>query len=179
MQKTASRKVEVDPLLDVRVKEILAQKDRITSTGCEWYTVHVANPDKEKEINIFYGPEVSVESLVEMKARRIAAEKSVLRRQRDARCKLAEAEVHIQTGSVQAAEGALSKAFSFLKNTKNQTLMDDYHQLQRDLTALRETLRQREIEEREAKRKAIEEQERKRREEDAEKQRKFLEAQKK
>lgn len=180
MQNTASRKVEVDPLLDARVKEILAQKDRITSTGCEWYTINVANPDKEKEINIFHRPEVSVESLVEMKARRIAAEKARIEAiEIDARYKLAEAKVHIQTESVQAAEAALAKAFSSLTGIKNLVLMDDYRQLQRDLFALRETLRQREIEKHEAKRKAIELQEKKRREEEAEKQRKFLEEKRK
>ena len=75
-QKTLSRLVEVDPLLDAKVKEIIAQRNRITITGCEWYTVHVTDPDKEQEINIFHAPEVNVESLVEMKARRIVAEKA-------------------------------------------------------------------------------------------------------
>lgn len=177
-QKTLLRQVEVDPLLDAKVKEILAQRNRITSTGCEWYTVYITDPDKEKEINIFHAPEVNVESLVEMKARRIVAEKARIEAaEKDARYKLAEAKVHIQTESVHAAETALAKAFSSMKGIKNQALMNDYRHLQRDLSALRETLRQREIEKREAERKAIEEQERKRREEEAERQRKFLEEQ--
>ena len=174
-QKHIEKSVVVDPLLDAKIKEILTQKDRITNTGSTWYTVHISNPDSPRTIAVFTGDEIKTDSLVEIKAKRVAAEKERIKKaEQSARYKLAEAKVHIQTESADAAETALSLAYSYIKNVKNQGLLDDYRQLRRDLASLRETLRQREIERQEAERKAREELERKRREEEKERRRQFL-----
>lgn len=179
-QKQKGTRVNVDPRLDAKVKEILAQKERITSTKCDWFTVHIPDPEPKKHIAIFEGREVEVESLIEIKEKRLAAEKARIKAVEDnARYKLAEAKVHIQTESADAAESALNKAFEYLKEIKNQTLLNDYRQLRRDVASLRDMLRQREIERREAEQRAIAEEERRRREEEEERQRKFLAEQRK
>lgn len=174
-QKHIEKSVVVDPLLDAKIKDILTQKNRITNTGSSWYTVHITNPDSHRAIAVYTGDEIKTDSLVEIKARRVAAEKERIKKaEQKARYKLAEAKVHIQTENVDTAEAALSLAYSYIKNVKDQGLLDDYRQLRRDLDSLRETQRLQEIKRQEAERKALEEQERKRREEKEEQQRQFL-----
>ena len=174
-QKHIEKSAVVDPLLDSKIKDILAQKDRITNTGCSWYTVHITDPEPPRTIAVFTGDSITTDSLVEIKTKRVAAEKErVKKAEQSARYKLAEAKVHIQTESVDAAETALSLAYNIINNLKNHNLLDDYRQLRRDLASLRETLRLREIERQEAERKAREEQERRRREEEEERRRQFL-----
>ena len=179
-QKRRAEVPNVDPMLEVKINAILEKKGRITTTPTDWFTVEIPNPDPKPEIAIFQPMEIEVESLAEIKARRIAAEHARIKAAEEAaRYKLAEAKVHIQTESVEAADAALNAAYTSLQSIKNQNLLDDYRQLRRDVTALRETLRQREIERQEAERRAREEAERKRREEEEERQRKFLAEKKK
>ena len=166
-QKRKKQSVAVDPLLDARIKEILAKKDRITNSGCPWYTVHIINPDLPRTIAVFTGDEIKTDSLLEIKSKRVAAEEERIKKVvQSARYKLAEAKVQIQTENVDSAESTLSLAYSYIKEVKNQALFDDYRQLRRDLSSLRDTLRRREIERQDAERKAREVQERKRREEE-------------
>ncbi len=167
-------------MLEVKINAILEQKGRITTSPIDWFTVEVPNPDPKPEIAVFQPMKIEVESLAEITAKRIETEKARVKAAEEAtRYKLAEAKVHIQTESVEAAEVALNGVYASLQSIKNQDLLDDYRQLRRDVTSLRETLRQREIERLEAERRAREEAERKRREEEEERQRKFLAEKKK
>lgn len=173
-QKVKQPSMSSSPELDKKISEILEAKGRITTSTTEWYKVTIHNPEPRKEIQIFQGQEISVDTLSGLKNRRIEKEKARIKAAEDAvRYKLAEAKVHIQTESVSAAEKALSAAYDSLGDLKSQNLWDDYRQLQRDLADLRETLRQREIERRAAEQRAIEEQERRRREEEEERRKRF------
>ena len=145
-QKHRGESPKVDPMLEVKINAILEQKGRITTSPIDWFTVEVPNPDPKPEIAVFQPMKIEVESLAEIKAKRIETEKARVKAAEEAtRYKLAEAKVHIQTESVEAAEVALNEAYASLQSIKNQDLLDDYRQLRRDVTSLRETLRQREI----------------------------------
>ena len=149
--------------LNEKILEILKAKGRITTTTTVWFKVTIHNPEPRNEIQIFKGPQICVDTLSDIKHRRIEKEKTRIKAMEEAvRYKLAEAKIHMQQECVIKAEESLSVAYDSLGGLKNQNLWDDYRQLQRDLTALKETLRQREIERQVARQRAILEQERQR-----------------
>ena len=165
--------------LDRKVQDVIREKGRITASSTEWFKITVCNPEPKKVINVFESYKIETDTLSAIKAKRIEKEKARIRAAEDSvRYKLGQAKVHIQTESVHAASACLVNAYSVLKDLKNAVLWDDYRQLQRDLSKLRDTLRAREIERLKAETKAQEEQERRRREEEAERQKKFLAEQK-
>ena len=178
-QKSHASSNAVDTEFDRKVQEVIREKGRITTSSTEWFRINVRNPEPKKTINVFEGYIVETDTLSALKAKRIEKEKARIKAAEDSvRYKLGEAKVHIQTESVNAASTCLANAYSVLKDLKNAVLWDDYRQLQRDLSSLRDTLRAREIERQEAEKKAREEQERRRREEEAERQKRFLAEQK-
>ena len=178
-QKHNENPIVTDPSLDFKIQSILAQKKSITNTKCDWFTVTISNPEQAKTYSVFKGRMIQTDTLAGLKAKRIAEEKErIAQLESNARYKLAEAKVHIQTESVDAADKALTAAYSYLKDLNNQLILNDYRQLRRELSTLRETLRLREIEKQEAERKAREAQERKRLEEEQERMRKFQAEQK-
>lgn len=178
-QKHNDNPIVTDPSLDLKIQSILAQKKSITNTKCDWYTITISNPEQPKTIAVFKGKTIETDTLAGLKAKRIAEENErIAQLESSARYKLAEAKVHIQTESVDAADKALTAAYRFVKDIKNDLILNDYRQLRRELSSLRETLRLREIEKQEAERRAREEQERKRLEEEQERMRKFQAEQK-
>ncbi|MCM1177655.1 MAG: DUF4433 domain-containing protein [Bacteroides sp.] len=166
---------ETDAEFDRKVQEVIREKGRITASKTEWFKITIHNPEPAKKINIFEGYQIETDTLSGIKERRIEKEQARIKAaENSVRYKLGQAKVHIQTESANAASVALSSAYSILKDLKNEILWDDYRQLHRDLSTLRDTLRNREIERQEAERIAREEQERRRREEEAERQKRFL-----
>lgn len=178
-QKHNDNPIVTDPSLDLKIQSILTQKKSITNTKCDWYTITISNPEQPKTIAVFKGKKIETDTLAGLKAKRIAEENErIAQLESSARYKLAEAKVHIQTESIDAADKALTAAYSLLKDIKNDLILNDYRHLRRELSSLRETLRLREIEKQEAERRAREEQERKRLEEEQERMRKFQAEQK-
>lgn len=169
MVKPLSRKqsrdmVDVDPLLDEKIKEVLEQKERISNTGCDWYTIHTPTPDPPRTIHVFTGVEIKTDTLAELKRKRIKREerKRIEQEEQSARAELAKAKQSIEAENVDAAKEALDNAYCHISIAKNQELHNEHKHLRERLACLRETLRQREIARQEEERKA---QERKRNEE--------------